>query len=712
MNIIDKIQMSVYNATELHMYYDSFKRLNQVLDNAEFPCVFLRLLNTSTISNNNGMLCERVIVNIYFVNQTEFDFESYENEEIIDAMKVEAMKFVTYLATDTTLKLSSLGQMGRSYDQMAVNLTGFVLSMVLEEREGITACGTTPYPGQWATKTYVNEAVAAEALLRIAGDEALGTYIDDLVAAERQDRMDADSLLVPYTGATGDVDLGTHGITTDFVDFNDAPVSTVKPFRMQYSPVEKTLEFGLDDGGMLQIGKEMFNEYVNVDTVPLTNGMIVSTAAIPGNRKGVKRTDFANFDSIRNIVGMVTVPSIAINGSGRVTTKGVINDLNTNGFAEGVELWGNPAAKGLWNATKPTKGNYAVQIGQVVVSSNTVGSVELNVNIDHKFTDLADVNGATTLIADTDTIPKRDADGIIREITVANVKADFKADTDALYEPLLGFTPENIANKGQANGYASLGADGLVPSNQLPSFVDDVLEFANLAAFPAVGEQGKIYVALDTNKTYRWSGSTYIYITSGAVDSVAGKTGVVTLVKADVGLANVDNTSDANKPISTATQTALNGKVNNAGNETIAGIKTFSSSPIVPNPTTVTQALNKGTADGSYVALTGAQNVAGVKTFSSSPIVPNPTTATEAMNKCTADGTYVSLTATQSISGVKTFIESPIIPTGLPGEINKAASIEYVDTAMAVIFTDNIDGGIPSSRYGGTASLDFGKEIL
>ena len=47
----------------------------------------------------------------------------------------------------------------------------------------------------------------------------------------------------------------------------------------------------------------------------------------------------------------------------------------------------------------------------------------------------------------------------------------------------------------------------------------------------------------------------------GAVTSVAGKTGVVTLVKGDVGLGNVDNTSDLNKPVSTATQTALNSKV-------------------------------------------------------------------------------------------------------------------------------------------------------
>ena len=54
--------------------------------------------------------------------------------------------------------------------------------------------------------------------------------------------------------------------------------------------------------------------------------------------------------------------------------------------------------------------------------------------------------------------------------------------------------------------------DGKVPSSQLPSYVDDVLEFANLASFPATGESGKIYIALDTNKTYRWSGSVYVII--------------------------------------------------------------------------------------------------------------------------------------------------------------------------------------------------------
>lgn len=54
---------------------------------------------------------------------------------------------------------------------------------------------------------------------------------------------------------------------------------------------------------------------------------------------------------------------------------------------------------------------------------------------------------------------------------------------------------------------------GLVPANQLPSYVDDVIEAANFAALPVSGETGKIYVTLDTGKTYRWSGSAYVELT-------------------------------------------------------------------------------------------------------------------------------------------------------------------------------------------------------
>jgi len=68
--------------------------------------------------------------------------------------------------------------------------------------------------------------------------------------------------------------------------------------------------------------------------------------------------------------------------------------------------------------------------------------------------------------------------------------------------------------------------DGKVPASQLPSYVDDVLEFANLAAFPATGETGKIYVALDTNLQYRWSGSAYVQIGGGKKTHVVKIAGV------------------------------------------------------------------------------------------------------------------------------------------------------------------------------------------
>lgn len=79
-----------------------------------------------------------------------------------------------------------------------------------------------------------------------------------------------------------------------------------------------------------------------------------------------------------------------------------------------------------------------------------------------------------------------------------------------------------LSKFGAANGLAQLDSSGKVPASQLPSYVDDVLEFASLAAFPGAGEQGKIYVALDTGEQYRWSGSAYVVISPspGSTDDV------------------------------------------------------------------------------------------------------------------------------------------------------------------------------------------------
>lgn len=70
----------------------------------------------------------------------------------------------------------------------------------------------------------------------------------------------------------------------------------------------------------------------------------------------------------------------------------------------------------------------------------------------------------------------------------------------------------NSSLKGANSGVAELDENGKVPTSQLPSYVDDVLEYTATTDFPATGESGKIYVATSTNLTYRWSGSTYVEI--------------------------------------------------------------------------------------------------------------------------------------------------------------------------------------------------------
>lgn len=77
----------------------------------------------------------------------------------------------------------------------------------------------------------------------------------------------------------------------------------------------------------------------------------------------------------------------------------------------------------------------------------------------------------------------------------------------------------NVSQLGVANGVATLNSSGLVNSSQLPSYVDDVVEYATLSNFPGTGETGKIYVDVSTIKIYRWSGSVYIEISPTAGNS-------------------------------------------------------------------------------------------------------------------------------------------------------------------------------------------------
>ena len=125
-----------------------------------------------------------------------------------------------------------------------------------------------------------------------------------------------------------------------------------------------------------------------------------------------------------------------------------------------------------------------------------------------------------------------------------------------------------------ANGVATLDETGKVPSSQLPSYVDDVLEYANKAGFPTTGESGKIYVAKDTNLTYRWSGTAYVEISPslalGETSSTAyagnkGKANadnIASILGGTTAVPKADNATHATNADSATTATTAN-KVNN-----------------------------------------------------------------------------------------------------------------------------------------------------
>lgn len=122
------------------------------------------------------------------------------------------------------------------------------------------------------------------------------------------------------------------------------------------------------------------------------------------------------------------------------------------------------------------------------------------------------------------------------------------ADISGLSTELAKYVP--LTQKGANNGVATLDSTGKVPTSQLPSYVDDVIEYASKANFPTTGEEGKIYIAKDTNLTYRWGGTAYVEISPslalGETSSTAyagdkGKANATAIASLQTQVANITN---------------------------------------------------------------------------------------------------------------------------------------------------------------------------
>lgn len=99
--------------------------------------------------------------------------------------------------------------------------------------------------------------------------------------------------------------------------------------------------------------------------------------------------------------------------------------------------------------------------------------------------------------------------------------------TASLIIAALGYTPLDNAKLGAAEGAASLDASGKIPTTQLPSYVDDVVEVNGIENAPETGEYDKIYVDTISNKTYRWSGTAYVEISASDIVTASDQNGYI-----------------------------------------------------------------------------------------------------------------------------------------------------------------------------------------
>lgn len=201
-------------------------------------------------------------------------------------------------------------------------------------------------------------------------------------------------------------------------------------------------------------------------------------------------------------------------------------DLVTNG----ITFRQNATPCVSWNTVKSGNNIYMdIRIANATASMDGLMSkedyVELNTTIPGQIEDLkeADSNLSNRIDNLDDKIDKEIAD---REAEIDRIENKFDGVTDKLEDALQKEIEDRkagdttitnslnafISTKGQPGGLAELDSTGKVPAAQLPSYVDDVLEFSTKAQFPQIGETGKIYVAKDTNLTYRWTGTQYLEI--------------------------------------------------------------------------------------------------------------------------------------------------------------------------------------------------------
>lgn len=185
----------------------------------------------------------------------------------------------------------------------------------------------------------------------------------------------------------------------NYVQYGLTPTipSTIPVGMTFWNADAKCLSYGVD-GGSIEIGQEMYVNCTNMEDFDMVDGDIVSVVGVTGNRLAVKLTDSTNAVSARACIGMVTQGG-AKNQLVRVTTFGLVHNLNLAGLTEGVPCYVDPANPGKITQTQPNAPYYTIALGVVMNAHATQGVFGVRVIWIPSFNDLSDVNG-TALTTD------------------------------------------------------------------------------------------------------------------------------------------------------------------------------------------------------------------------------------------------------------------------------------------------------------------------
>lgn len=144
MSIIEKIKQSVERATGLTFYYDTPQTLNVRMSRMgwKFPCAMLHIVTSGALADDNGIMRERLNVEVLFATTSDLDFDgiAVENYEL-DKMKEHAFKWLlSLLRTRTGLRLVTLNGTNRYYADQDAICSAYSVNVTLEEIHGVTAC--------------------------------------------------------------------------------------------------------------------------------------------------------------------------------------------------------------------------------------------------------------------------------------------------------------------------------------------------------------------------------------------------------------------------------------------------------------------------------------------------------------------------------------------------------------------------------------------